>query len=498
MKKILNITLCLSLIVSLFSCGAKVPDTYDENKIKAVIYPEYTNVTVPSNIAPLHFMIDEEADAYVTRIIYPGGEWVTDERQVTPGLSQWKKMLDAAKGDQLTVEIFMLREEKWTRSNPFKIYVAEEEIDPYISYRLISPSYVTYRDLSINQRNITNFDENIIYGNMSNTVVENGQCINCHSYQNYNPARMQFHARHHQGGTIIAYDGELSKVTIKTDSLISNGVYPAWHPTQKLIAYSVNNTGQTFHTRAANKIEVQDWASDLILYDVERNEVTRTIGDSNEYEVFPWWSPDGKYLYYASAHLVRKDTGDIMREIILRYEDMKYNLYRRPYNEQERTLGEAELVFDAAKIDKSATLPRISPDGKFLMFAMGRYGVFHIWHKDADLYVMNLENNTVRRMNEINSNDVESYHSYSSNGRWLIFSTRRYDGNFTRPFIAYIDENGKGRKPFELPQENPNFHREFMKSYNIPEFMSGPVEVSPQDFATLIKNTENKQATQRN
>lgn len=344
MKKILNITLCLSLIVSLFSCGAKVPDTYDESKIKAVIYPEYTNVTVPSNIAPLHFMIDEEADAYVTRIIYPGGEWVTDERQVTPGLSQWKKMLDAAKGDQLTVEIFMLREEKWTRSNPFKIYVAEEEIDPYISYRLISPSYVTYRDLSINQRNITNFDENIIYGNMSNTVVENGQCINCHSYQNYNPARMQFHARHHQGGTIIAYDGELSKVTIKTDSLISNGVYPAWHPTQKLIAYSVNKTGQTFHTRAANKIEVQDWASDLILYDVERNEVTRTIGDSNEYEVFPWWSPDGKYLYYASAHLVRKDTGDIMREIILRYEDMKYNLYRRPYNEQERTLGEAELA----------------------------------------------------------------------------------------------------------------------------------------------------------
>ena len=92
MKKILNITLCLSLIVSLFSCGAKVPDTYDESKIKAVIYPEYTNVTVPSNIAPLHFMIDEEADAYVTRIIYPGGEWVTDERQVTPGLSQWKKM----------------------------------------------------------------------------------------------------------------------------------------------------------------------------------------------------------------------------------------------------------------------------------------------------------------------------------------------------------------------------------------------------------------------
>lgn len=498
MKKYFNITLYLCFVLLIISCGAKAPDTYTESKKAALIYPDYLNVTVPSNIAPLHFMIDEVADKYTTRITYPGGEWITNSQQVTPGISKWKKMLEMSKGQSLNVEIFLFKEEKWTRMQPFKINIAEEEIDPYISYRLISPSYVTYRDLSINQRNITNFDESIMYGNMSNTTSEDGQCINCHSYQNYDPNRLQFHARHNKGGTIIAYDGKMSKHTLKTDSLISNGVYPSWHPTKKLIAYSVNKTGQTFHTRSANKIEVQDWASDLMLYDIDRNEVTRIIGNKNEYEVFPWWSPDGKYLYYASALLERKDTGDVMREIILRYEDMKYNLYRRPYNEELRTFGEAEMVYDAASIGKSATLPRISPDGKFLMFAMAEYGVFHIWHKDADLYSIKLENGHIRKMHEICSNDVESYHSYSSNGRWVIFSSRRYDGNFTRPFIAYIDEDGIGRRPFELPQENPNFHREFMKSYNIPEFMSGPVKISPHEFSTLIKNSENIQATQRN
>ena len=89
------------------------------------------------------------------------------------------------------------------------------------------------------------------------------------------------------------------KANLKTDSLISGGVYPAWHPTEKLIAYSVNQTGQTFHTRDLQKVEVQDMLSDLILYDVEKNEVTRIPGDTDELEVFPWWSPDGKYLYYA-------------------------------------------------------------------------------------------------------------------------------------------------------------------------------------------------------
>ena len=136
---------------------------------------------------------------------------------------------------------------------------------------------------------------------MINSDVDHAQCINCHSYQNYNPARMQFHVREDMGGTVIAYDGQLAKVNLKTDSLISAGVYPNWHPTEKLIAYSVNQTGQTFHTRDLQKVEVQDMLSDLILYDVDRNEVTRIKGDPDELEVFPRWSPDGRYLCNACA-----------------------------------------------------------------------------------------------------------------------------------------------------------------------------------------------------
>ena len=90
-------------------------------------------------------------------------------------------------------------------------------------------------------------------------------------------------------------------------------------------------------------------------------------------------------------------------------------------------------------------------------------------------------------MAEINSPSVESYHSWSSNGRWVIFSSRRGDGNFTRPFIAHIDKDGKGSKPFELPCADPDYHRQFMRSYNIPEFMRGPVTIRPQEFAEVLK-----------
>ena len=121
------------------------------------------------------------------------------------------------------------------------------------------------------------------------------------------------------------------------------------------------------------------------------------------------------------------------------------------------------------------------------MFTQGAYGVFHIWHNDADLYLIDLQNGNCRIAEEINSPQVESYHSWSSNGKWVVFSSRRDDGNFTRPFFAHFDKEGSMAKPFELPSEEPEYHRQLMRSYNVPEFIVGPVEVSPQELAEIIK-----------
>jgi Tol biopolymer transport system component len=202
--------------------------------------------------------------------------------------------------------------------------------------------------------------------------------------------------------------------------------------------------------------------------------------------VFPFWAPDGKALYYCSAHFEYNDTTDHGRETMVRTYEVKYNLYKKAFDMETMTFGPRELVFDAAAIHKSATLPRISPDGRFLMFTLAEYGVFHIWHHDADLWLLDLTTGQARSVKELNSNDTESYHAWSSNGRWVVFSSRRYDGNYTRPFIAHIDAQGRATKPFELPCADPDFHRQFMKCYNIPEFMRGPVTIRPQDFADVL------------
>ena len=480
--------LYFTVAMLLTACRPHVPQQFQESDKLPAIYPDYINVTVPVNMAPLTFQIDGKADEVVARLTAGAEEVVCGGDKIQPGIDEWRLLTAAAKGNAIQVEVYVAQNDRWTRYKPFNIYVSPDSIDSYISYRLIPPSYVTYEELTINQRCLENYDESIIYDNLLCSEGAKGQCINCHNYQQYNPDRMQFHARQNMGGTIISYDGTVKKIGMKNDSILSAGVYPTWHPTLPLIVYSTNMTGQIFHSINPNKIEVFDSESDLIAYDVEKNEVTNIENDPTEMECFPFWAPDGKTLYYCSAHFEYGDTiSDKGQEFIKHTQEAKYNLYKKHFDPETMQFGPRELVFSADSIGKSATLPRISPDGRYLMFTLAQYGVFHIWHHDADLWMLDLQTGQVRNMEEINSADTESYHSWSSNGRWVMFSSRRYDGNYTRPFIAHIDKNGHGSKPFELPCADPDYHRQLLKSYNVPEFMRGPVTIKPQQFADALK-----------
>ena len=484
MRNVAIIGFCLAMMAC---TSPSVPEVFTDVNALPTIYPDYTNVTVPINIAPLTFQLDEEASEMIARYRV-GDEELVFADKAQPSIDDWRRLTEKAKGNAITVDVYARKADQWTHYKPFSIFVSPDSIDSYLSYRLIHPSFVSYESLTINQRCLETYDESVIYDNILCSFEKEAQCINCHHYQQYNPERMQFHARQNNGGTVIAYDGHIKKVNMRNDSILSAGVYPAWHPWLKLIVYSTNLTAQSFHTTHHNKIEVFDSESDLIAYDIDKGEVSNLENDPYELEVFPAWAPDGKSLYYCSAHFEWQDsTLSKVDEIIKRSQDIKYNIYRKRFNPETMTFGPRELVFSADSLNKSATLPRISPDGRYLMFTLAEYGVFHIWHHDADLWLLDLQTGQARAAKELNSPDTESYHAWSSNGKWVVFSSRRDDGTYTRPFFAHIGQDGHGTKPFELPSADPDYHRQFMRCYNIPEFMHGPVTIRPQTFADILK-----------
>ena len=511
----IHIRPCLMLLATalllMVSCAhhPDVPSSSSEAKSLPAIFPDYCNVTVPCNIAPLNFMLP--ADQYeecVARLTTPDGGQQTYGEGVKVQIpeSEWHAMIDASKGKSIKVEVWgkttgsqsdngNQKAGEWLAFSPFEIRVAEQPIDQFISYRLIEPSYIVYDYMEIAQRDITSFAETQIFNNKVSCDNPQGQCINCHSYQNYKTDNMLFHARVTRGGTVIVNDGKVSKVDLKRDYTISPGVYPAWHPTAKLVAFSTNQTHQVFHTAHPNKVEVFDTASDLILYDVATDSVSIICNDSTLLEVFPTWSPDGKYLYYCKSVPLPEEMRD--KDIRTTYPKIQYNLYRRSFDLASHGFGEEELVYDAASSNKSATLPRISPDGRYLLFALGQYGCFQIWHHDADIVCLPLdhitgigqaqESHSLLGLTGLNSAGfAESYPTWSSNGHWIMCASRRVDGNFSRVYISYFN-NGKAEKAFLLPQEDPEQNTLRLKSYNRPEFMVEPVGISVDEFSKAFK-----------
>lgn len=396
------------------------------------IYPDYIGVTVPESLAALQFKLIDGRKFSRSERLDGDTVWVTVTAKGTPS----------------------------TEYRPFPVYISHDAIDPYVSYRLIEPGYENWHDMGIYQRELASYKEMPVVTNL----VNHRGCVNCHTYDGGSPERFLFHARGKGGGTVFVDGDDIRLLNLTKTGVCRQGVYPAWHPEGRYIVFSSNKTYQRFHVAGSQPIEVFDESSDLMMMDTGTDSTWYVPGlsEPHQLETFPAWSPDGTRLFCCCAEgdtVTCDNLGQI--HYCLKALDFKNG----------RFVGEPRTVWreDSA----SVSFPRIK--GDWLLFTKSAYGTFPIWHAEADLYLMNLRSGEVCAAAELNSPDTESYHSWSSNGRWVVFSSRRLDGRYTRLYIAHFDGDGHFSKPFLLPQKNPDFNQYRLKSYNIPEFMTDKV-----------------------
>ena len=118
------------------------------------------------------------------------------------------------------------------------------------------------------------------------------------------------------------------------------------------------------------------------------------------------------------------------------------------------------------------------------------YGYFSINNPESDVYFYNKKTGEIT-VPGINSDFTESYPSWSRNGSWLMFVSKREDGIFSQVWFSHIDENGIAAKPFVMPQKNPDFYKDYLYNFNRPEFISGKVNWNPRKlFAIARKGAE--------
>jgi hypothetical protein len=289
---------------------------------------------------------------------------------------------------------------------------------------------------------------------------------------------------------VMVRDGRAEKVDTR-DGPNTAAAYPTWHPSGKLLAFSRNSFTQIFHSAGVETREVVDKNSDLGLYRTDTNEVFTVpqISRPDRLETWPSWSPDGRYLYFCAAPLWTDQ-----KNAPLLHDKVRYDLERIAYDPASGRWGQVELVVAASQLGKSISLPQISPDGRFLMFTAHDYGSFPIFQPSSDLYLLDLSGGAPRRLDEINSDRSDSYHSWSSNSRWVIFASKREDGLFARLYIAHLEAGGRFGKPFLMPQDDPDTYGRCLMTFNRPEFLLEPVAVSASELVRAMNSTARRPA----
>lgn len=484
-NKIVFSQILFFVLVLFFSgrCGSQKNEIFKVDR-EPVIEPDYAGVTIPQNIAPLNFGIKEDGKTF--RLTASSGNGYQVSIKSADGIirfdqKSWKKLLTGNPGGKISIDIISENNDGMrTKFNPIDLIYVNDPIDPYLCYRLLYPGYEAYLQIKIIQRSTESFWERSLVENQ----LLNTNCINCHTFCRNDPEKYLLHVRGSLGGTYFVEGKEITRRDLKTSEMKYGAVYPAWHPNGKIVAFSSNNIVQSFHASQEFNIEVTDLASSLVVYDIEKNEMSPIEeSDSVKYmETFPEWSPDGGYLYYCRARQT-DDSSDFKR--------IKYDLVRKTFDQTSFVFGKAEVVFDALSIDKSVSFPKISPDGQYLVFTLHNNGNFSIWHREADLYLLNIQTGKVDRMN-INSNETESYHGWSSNGKWIVFSSKRDDGLTARPYFAYFGPAGQVGKPFVLPQKDPTMYNRQVKTFNKPEFVKDRISAGPRDFEHAAKKGARK------
>ena len=494
----LRSTVLIAAVAMLVCCSSRpssLPSVFTEVSDSAAIYPDYRDVTIPPNIAPMNFMvIDTMADAFVADL---GGVicGASADGKMDIDSTAWRSLLQEQRGKSFNVSVYAHRPQGWVRHPAFTINVANENIDSYVTYRLIEPGYELYMQLGIYQRNLTNFDVATVYENHRDISPGESHCINCHKFQANNAERMYLHVRENHKGTVVTNGTEAHKILIKHDSIIASGAYGNWNPKLPIVAYSTNKTAQVFHYNFDEKIEVYDGESDLLLYDADRNEVSHIIRTPDHFETFPCWSADGTRLYYCDARLPKFEAQIFEAGLVARYDSLFYDIWSMPFDTVTYAFGPPQLEVDASSMNLSASEPIASPDGRYLLYSLARCGQFHLYHRDADLWLKDLQEGTCYPLAETNSKEGESYSSWSSNSRWIVFSSRREDNDYTRSYIAYIDANGQGHKAFLLPQRDPEYNLLLLKSFNVPELSRNAIPLGQEQMSHVILFTDAELAT---
>ncbi|MEW6359464.1 MAG: hypothetical protein AB1696_24215 [Planctomycetota bacterium] len=355
---------------------------------------------------------------------------------------------------------------------PVRFRVATDPCDNFIVYRLVKPPFSTLKTPDTFVRDVRTFHTHMFLS------ARRSYCFNCHVFSSKlgDTGKLGIQARYMlpEAMDLRTYFGiyDIDKdqgLKIKLPFETQMTTFMAWSPNATKMAMSANQQLATLQPVVHETQFAGQPTSDIAIVDVEGRSAHLLPGASHpdELELLPCWTPDGKSIVFCWS------PSGIHPALV------KYDLRIAPYADGRG--GEARPIAGASNNGRSNYYPRFSPDGKWLSFCQSDGGC--LIKSSSDIFLMTSDLTGEPHRLECNApHAADSWHSWSSNSRWIVFASKRDDGIFARLYLTHIDATGHASPAVRVPVKNPP-----MMCFNIPEFVRDAPSIRERDLYRVVR-----------
>jgi hypothetical protein len=411
---------------------------------------------------------------------------LTDQRSWTPERKTWEAIKEHSKGKMAILTVSGLPEKESgivLSEQAVSLGTSRDPVGDSVFFRQIPlPFAVASRSFEKTRWRLGDISS---YGKPATVMTGISVCASCHAFSADGKwLSMEYNYGDDNGAQFIT---EVRKEIVLGEKDFftwsdfprtgvippTRGLFGRMSPTGRYAAASVNEIS---YAAVMNDVDYSQLFFPtfgvIAIYD-SRSGSMRLLPGASDYryvQANPTWSPDERLLLFCRAKTKNEVHSNILnvttvfeKRSIHQLNDLyniRFDLYRVPFNEGGG--GTAEPLAGASENGMSNYFPRYSPDGRWVVYTRSRSGI--MLQPDSELWIVPAEGGKARRM-QCNRKIFNSWHSWSSNGRWLLFSSKA-NGPYTEIFLTHVDEHGNDAPPVLLSRFNDAGY-----AANVPEFV---------------------------
>ena len=495
---VFNFTLLILILGQLISCGTNEKEIISNwelnHELKGgldIIYPANKTLFPSEIIAPTFIWndsvnkvqrwfisVDSKENKNILNVLTKNTQW-------RPNSVQWKLMKSHSIEKEIQISIVGLKGSEFLSGTSVSIITSKDSVNAPIFYRDVP---LPFKDAIKNLHKIKYRLGDISVDKESKVLLTNlAVCGNCHSFtKDGQTMAMDVDYANDKGSYVISDIEE--ETTLSLDKIISWSEYKRdeKEPTFGLLS-QISPDGRYVASTVKDRsifvaIDKDTSYSQLFfpikgiisIYDRKTEKFFSLPGaDNTDYcQSNPTWSPDGKSLIFTRAKVYKSKKIDQYKTAIIPTEaadefinggkEYKYDLYIVPFNNGKG--GKSYPIAGASQNGKSNFFPKISPDGKWLIFTQAEN--FMLLQPDSKLVILPFDKKGEARILNCNNSEMNSWHSWSPNSKWVVFSSKE-GGAYTQLYLSHIDDEGNDTPPVLI--ENFNLPK---RAINIPEFVN--------------------------